>query len=58
MAIRVTCIDLDTGEKEEAVIENNYVVVTHGRRYLHSTQLHGNGTAVITIKTKTREAQD
>lgn len=50
---RVTCEDIDTGESESAVIENNHIVITDGNRYVDGVQHYpGSGTTVITIKTK------
>lgn len=50
---RVTCEDVDTGESESVVIENNHVVIVDGNRHVDSIQ-HSptTGTTVITIKTK------
>lgn len=47
---RVTATDVETGESESAVIENNYIVIVDGDRYVSGTKLYSNGTAVITIK--------
>lgn len=47
---RVTCEDIETGESETTVIENDYVVVTDGNRYVHDVRWHQGGTVVITIK--------
>lgn len=48
---RVVCTDLETGESEEAVITNDYVVITDGVCYVDGMQLYPKaGTAVVTIK--------
>lgn len=50
--IKVTVTDPDTGEVlGEQIVDNDYVVICAGRRYLDSTQAHANGTHVLTIKT-------
>ena len=49
---RVTCTDVDTGESESAVIENDYVLICDGNRYLHGIVTHANGTVVLTVKRK------
>lgn len=54
--IRVTVEDLDdpTHEPEVAEFDNDYLLITAGSCYEHSTQLHGNGTHVITVKGRRR----
>lgn len=47
---RVTATDVETGESESVVIENNYIVITDGDREVTHTNLFANGTAIITIK--------
>lgn len=48
---RVVATDLATGESEEQVVRDDYVVVTDGDRYVDSVQLYPkSGTAVVTIK--------
>ena len=50
---RVTCEDLATGETESRVIQDDYVVVCDGRRYLDGMQVYRkSGTVVITLKLK------
>ena len=50
---RVTCEDVDTGESESVVIENNHVVIVDGNRHVGSIRHYPTtGTTVITIKTK------
>ena len=50
-AIKVTVTDPDSGEVlGERVIENDYMLICAGSRYLHSTDAHANGTHVLTIK--------
>ena len=49
--IKVTISDPDTGEVlAEQTVENDYVVICAGNRYVHGTQAHGSGTHVVTIK--------
>lgn len=48
---RVTCTDVDTGEAESTVIENDYIIVCDGNRYIGNvTAYPKSGTVVITIK--------
>lgn len=47
--VRVTVIG-DDGDKDTAVIDDTYVVICAGNRYMHSEQRHANGTAIITVK--------
>ena len=47
---RVTCTDVDTGDTQSEVIEDNYVLITDGRVYLHGVTRYANGTAVLTVK--------
>ena len=50
---RVTCEDIETGETESQVIENNYVVITDGNTHVSDVQHYpGTGTTVLTIKRK------
>jgi hypothetical protein len=49
--IRVTVVDLKTGDSETAEIEpGNYVLVCAEPAYIAHTQAHGNGTHVLTVK--------
>lgn len=48
--IKITVTDVDTGESDEAHIENDYVLVCDGDRYLDHIASHANGTTVLTIK--------
>jgi hypothetical protein len=48
--ILVTVKDLETGETDSRVIWNDYVVVAVGDHYMDNTQIHSNGTVVVTIK--------
>lgn len=56
MAIQVTVTDTDTDESETCTIEDNYVLITAGTCYVAHTNLHANGTHVITVKGR-REGQ-
>jgi pyruvate/2-oxoglutarate dehydrogenase complex dihydrolipoamide dehydrogenase (E3) component len=49
--IKVTVSDPATGEVlGEQVVENDYVVICAGNRYVAHTNAHANGTHVLTIK--------
>lgn len=49
--IKVTVSDPTTGEVlGEQIVENDYVVICAGDRYLAHTTAHANGTHVLTIK--------
>jgi len=48
---RVTCEDLATGDSDSAVIENDYVIVVDGNRYVDGIVAYPkSGTVVVTIK--------
>ena len=47
---RVTCTDIDTGDTETTVIEDDYVLICDGRARLAGEQRHANGTTVLTVK--------
>lgn len=48
---RVTCEDVATGESETQVIENDWLVICDGDRYLDGIQAYpSTGTVVLTIK--------
>lgn len=49
--IEITVRDLETGEVETKVIENDYALVTAGTCHLAHTQLYPkSGTHVLTLK--------
>jgi hypothetical protein len=49
--IKVTISDPTTGEVlAEQVVDNDFVLVCAGNRYLANTTTHANGTAVLTVK--------
>ena len=49
--VKVTVSDPETGEVlGERVIENDYIVICAGSRYVAHTNAHANGTHVVTIK--------
>lgn len=53
--VKVTVTDPDTGEVlGEVVVENDYVLICAGNRYLDSTQAHVNDTHVLTVKRRNR----
>ena len=47
---RVTCTDVETGQSDSAVIENDFLLVTDGSVYLDGVQRYANGTTVLTVK--------
>ena len=48
---RVTAVEVtDPGEPQSVEIVNNYVIITDGTAQVISTQVHANGTHVITVK--------
>lgn len=53
--IKVTVSDPDSGEVlGEQVVDNDYVLICAGNRYVSNTDAHANGTHVVTIKRSTR----
>ena len=48
--IKVTVEDLETGEKAEETIWNDYILITAGNRFQDSVVTYSNGTHVITVK--------
>ena len=54
--VRVTATDLETGESESVVIDNDYVLICAGDRYQSGVQRHANGTTVLTVKVRKRLA--
>lgn len=53
---RVTCEDVETGETDSVVVENDFVVVTDGDRYVSNVQSYPKtGTTVLTIKRRVPE---
>lgn len=48
--IRVVVKDLETGDRYEATIKDDYVLICDGTCYLDGTQASANGTHVLTIK--------
>lgn len=57
MKIRVTSTDIETGDEETVEIEDNFVLVCAGNRYLAHENIYGNGTTQLTIKTREPEAR-
>lgn len=47
---RVTVEDMETGEKEETIVRDDWVLIVDGRYRLHHTQHYRNGTVIITVK--------
>ena len=53
LGTRVTCTDIDTGDTETRVIENDYVVICDGDKYIDGFTVNTRpGTVVVTIKTR------
>lgn len=51
MTIEVTVVDEQTGERETRRVEDgDYVIICTDPCHVASTQAHGNGTHVITVK--------
>lgn len=49
--VKVTVSDPETGEVlGEQVIDNDYVLICAGNRYVAHTNVHAYGTHVVTIK--------
>ena len=49
--VKVTVSDPDSGEVlGEQLLDNDYLVICAGNRYLAHTNAHANGTHVLTIK--------
>lgn len=54
-AVKVTVTDPESGEVlGEKVIENDYIVVVAGNRYIEHVNAYGNGTHVVTVKVRPR----
>lgn len=50
---RVTCTDIDTGDTETTVIEDDYVLICDGNKYVSGVSAYPKaGTVVVTIKTR------
>ena len=57
--IKVTVTDPDSGEVlGEQLLDNDYLVICAGNRYLAHADAHANGTHVVTIKRDSGEATD
>ena len=54
--IRVTATDLETGESQSAVIDDNYALICAGNRYQSGIQYHANGTVTLTVSVRKRLA--
>jgi hypothetical protein len=52
--IKVTVTDLGTGDTEEEVISDDYVITCAGDCYVDHVQMYANGTHVLTIKGRKR----
>ena len=50
---RVTCTDIDTGDTETTVIEDDYVLICDGNKYVGGVSAYPKaGTVDVTIKTR------
>lgn len=58
MSTRVTCEDLDTGETDSVVIEDDYCLVTDGRVELAHQTMFVNGTTTLTLKRRDSQSGD
>lgn len=57
-AIKVTVTDPETGTVlDETILDNDFVVICAGRRFLASSEHHASGTDVLTIKTDKGEGR-
>jgi hypothetical protein len=54
--IQVTVLDLETGDAEDKTLDNDWLLITAGNRYMAGVQTYKNGTAVITVKVDTTRA--
>lgn len=51
MTLRVTVVDVDTGDVDEAEVSTgDYLLVCHEPCYRHHVQAYSNGTHIVTIK--------
>jgi hypothetical protein len=50
MPTKVTCLDVEKGDTESRVIENDWILITDGDCELTNTQVYANGTVVLTVK--------
>lgn len=49
--IKVTVSDPASGEVlEERIVDNDFMLICAGNRYLNGVQAYGNGTQVLTVK--------
>ena len=49
--IKITVTDPETGEiLAERILDNDYLILCAGNRYLAGTVVHQNGTATLTVK--------
>ncbi|GLJ78649.1 hypothetical protein [Microbacterium imperiale] len=53
-AIKVTVSDPESGEElESRVIDNDFMVLCAGDRYIDGVQAYANGTQIVTVKRRT-----
>ncbi|MFJ4173381.1 hypothetical protein [Microbacterium sp. NPDC089696] len=49
--VNVTVSDPETGEElESRIVDNDFMVICAGDRYIDGVQAYGNGTQVLTVK--------
>jgi len=54
--VKVTISDPESGEVLEShTVENDFIVIAAGDRYIDGVQAYPNGTQVITVKRRTEE---
>lgn len=57
--VKVTVTDPETGEVEyERLLEDDYLLICNGDRYLSNSVAHRNGTEVLTVKRDDNERSE
>jgi hypothetical protein len=56
--VRITVTDLETGEEEAVEIRDDYLLVCVGDCYVSHTNVHANGTHILTIKESKGEKRE
>lgn len=57
MSLRVTVVDIETGDSDEAVVaDGDYLIICTEPCHVAHTQAHANGTHVLTVKGRRRSA--
>jgi hypothetical protein len=55
--VRITCEDLETGDRESVEVTDDYVLTCVGSYYLAHTNSFRNGTVILTVKRQPEEAR-